>query len=183
MTIKEMNDRLWEHCKEHKCNDCELFKSGLDEANSGHNCIGDEDWVVERNYMVVFGNKDQEEMEDNKGCETCKHTHKTEEDFPCIACNRNYSYVDEAHWKHPDRWEPAESEAQADNVNHPAHYQGKHECIDEMIALFGKNAVMNFCACNVYKYRYRADKKNGAEDIAKAEFYMDYLMKLQAEGD
>lgn len=26
-------------------------------------------------------------------------------------------------------------------VDHPEHYQGKHECIDEMIALFGVEAV------------------------------------------
>ena len=39
-----------------------------------------------------------------------------------------------------------------DNVNHPFHYQGKYECIDEMIALFGVDAVRHFCMCNVYKY-------------------------------
>lgn len=66
-------------------------------------------------------------------------------------------------------------------VNSPPHYQGKHECIDEMIALFGIEAVMHFCMCNVYKYRFRADKKGGNEDIAKAEWYMDKLMELQAE--
>lgn len=44
-------------------------------------------------------------------------------------------------------------------IDHPAHYQGAFECIDEMIALFGVEAVKAFCRCNVYKYRYRADKK------------------------
>lgn len=66
-----------------------------------------------------------------------------------------------------------------DMVNAPPHYQGKHECLDEMISLFGLEAVKHFCMCNVYKYRFRADKKNGADDIAKAERYMDILMKLQ----
>ena len=66
-----------------------------------------------------------------------------------------------------------------DNVNHPQHYQGKHECIDEMIAMFGVEAVKGFCKCNVYKYRYRAGRKNGEEDLKKAEWYMDYLMKLE----
>ena len=56
-----------------------------------------------------------------------------------------------------------------DNVNHPFHYQGKYECIDEMIALFGVDAVRHFCMCNVYKYRFRASRKNGPEDIEKAE--------------
>ena len=70
-----------------------------------------------------------------------------------------------------------------DNVNHPKHYQGKHECIDEMIAMFGVEAVKGFCKCNAYKYRYRADRKNGAEDIKKAEWYVDYLMKLEGRAN
>lgn len=69
--------------------------------------------------------------------------------------------------------------AKPETVNHPAHYQGKHECIDEMISLFGVEAVKGFCKCNVYKYRYRADRKNGAEDLNKANWYMDKLMELE----
>ena len=69
-----------------------------------------------------------------------------------------------------------------ETVNHPAHYQGKHECIDEMIALFGVEAVKAFCKCNVYKYRYRAAEKNGQEDLDKADWYMDKLMELE-EGE
>lgn len=65
-----------------------------------------------------------------------------------------------------------------DNVNHPAHYQGKNECIDVMIALFGVEAVKGFCKCNAYKYRFRSDKKNGKEDIAKAEWYETKLIEL-----
>lgn len=70
-----------------------------------------------------------------------------------------------------------------ETVNHPAHYQGKHECIDEMIALFGVEAVKHFCMCNVYKYRYRAANKNGQEDLDKADWYMDKLMKLEEKHD
>ena len=64
------------------------------------------------------------------------------------------------------------------NVNHPEHYQGKNECIDVMLAMFGVEAVKHFCMCNAYKYRFRADKKNGAEDIAKAEWYESKLIEL-----
>ena len=74
---------------------------------------------------------------------------------------------------------PTETPTASDAVNHPAHYQGAHECIDEMLALFGVEAVKGFCMCNVYKYRYRADKKNGAEDIKKADWYMSKLMELE----
>ena len=67
------------------------------------------------------------------------------------------------------------------NVNHPKHYQGKHECIDEMIALFGVEVVKHFCMCNVYKYRYRASAKNGQEDLDKADWYMDKLIELEQD--
>lgn len=69
-----------------------------------------------------------------------------------------------------------------DNINHPSHYQGKHECIEVMRAMFGDEAVKGFCRCNAYKYRFRAGRKatsSAAEDIAKAEFYEDYLMKME----
>ena len=67
---------------------------------------------------------------------------------------------------------------EVDNVNHPNHYQGKNECIDVMVAMFGKEAVKHFCMCNAYKYRFRADKKNGTEDIKKAEWYESKLIEL-----
>ena len=65
------------------------------------------------------------------------------------------------------------------NVNHPEHYQGKHECIDEMVALFGVEAVKAFCRCNVYKYRFRSNRKGGQEDIDKADWYLEKLMELE----
>lgn len=65
-----------------------------------------------------------------------------------------------------------------DAVHHHSHYQGKNECIDVMIAMFGKEAVKHFCMCNAYKYRFRADKKNGEEDIKKAEWYETKLIEL-----
>lgn len=71
---------------------------------------------------------------------------------------------------------------QKDNIN-PNHYKsGKYECIEEMIQMFGIEAVKNFCMCNVYKYRYRANQKNGEEDIKKAEKYMEFLMNLDEYG-
>ena len=65
-----------------------------------------------------------------------------------------------------------------DNVNQPEHYQGKNARIDVMIAMFGIEAVKHFCMCNAYKYRFRADKKNGKEDIEKAEWYESKLIEL-----
>lgn len=67
------------------------------------------------------------------------------------------------------------------SVDHPAHYQGQHECIDVMLALFGRQAVMDFCRCNIFKYRFRADAKGGDEDIKKAEWYESKLMEMIKE--
>lgn len=70
----------------------------------------------------------------------------------------------------------------SNNINHLEHYQGKHECIDIMRVLFGDEAVKGFCKCNAFKYRFRAGRKeeNTAEqDILKAEFYEDYLFRME----
>lgn len=68
----------------------------------------------------------------------------------------------------------------ADMVNQPPHYTRDNamECIDEMILIFGKQTVRNFCICNAWKYRYRAADKNGAEDIAKSDWYMKKAQEL-----
>lgn len=67
-------------------------------------------------------------------------------------------------------------------VHHPSHYQlHKHECIEEMIAVFGIEDTKTFCKLNVWKYRYRHTGKNGEKDLHKADEYMDILMKLQGE--
>lgn len=60
-----------------------------------------------------------------------------------------------------------------DNVNHPGHYNipGRKECIEEMLEKYGREAVLSFCLLNRYKYYYRADRKNGKEDICKAVWY------------
>ena len=65
-------------------------------------------------------------------------------------------------------------------VNHPPHYirGGGMECIDEMVLVFGKMVVADYCLCNVWKYRYRAADKNGAEDLAKSDWYMRKYKEL-----
>lgn len=66
-----------------------------------------------------------------------------------------------------------------DPVN-PSHYkqEGQMECIDEMILLFGKEAVKHFCLCNAWKYRYRSNQKNGDEDLKKAAWYVHKYREL-----
>ena len=77
------------------------------------------------------------------------------------------------------RNELRENAALHNNVNHPAHYSGKHECIEIMRIMFGDEAVKAFCRCNSFKYRFRAARKNGDEDIAKAEWYEEYLFNME----
>ena len=69
------------------------------------------------------------------------------------------------------------------NIEHPSHYnrEGAMECIDEMIEIFGKEAVKDFCLCNAWKYRYRAADKNGEEDLKKSDWYMRKFVELQKE--
>lgn len=65
-----------------------------------------------------------------------------------------------------------------DNVNRPDHYVHGMECIDEMMMLFGRRAVRNFCLLNAWKYRKRSIYKNGAEDIAKSDWYLKKYREL-----
>lgn len=69
-----------------------------------------------------------------------------------------------------------------DNVNHPKHYEGNIECIDAMIEALGIEAVKSFCKCNAFKYIWRSDKKNGLEDIKKAEWYIHTFINLEEKG-
>lgn len=70
-----------------------------------------------------------------------------------------------------------------DMVNNPPHYTHGMECIDEMLAVFGKEAVMNFCLLNAWKYRKRALYKNGQEDMDKSDAYLKYYVALSRGED
>lgn len=76
-----------------------------------------------------------------------------------------------------------EQEKEVDNVvndpvNHPRHYSGKVECIDCIeSAVSGLDGFHGFCAGNAIKYIFRFSHKNGIEDLRKAEWYIDRLIK------
>ena len=70
-----------------------------------------------------------------------------------------------------------------DNVNHPNHYtKGGIECIEAIKAatesLVGMEAV---CTGNAIKYLWRWKWKNGTEDIKKAIWYLNRLLKEMEE--
>ena len=66
-----------------------------------------------------------------------------------------------------------------DMVNHPKHYtQGSIECIDALkAATVGKRGIEAVCVANVIKYLWRYEEKNGIEDVRKAKFYIERLLK------
>ena len=72
------------------------------------------------------------------------------------------------------------SEENEDIINHPTHYQSSKgfETIDVIDAftedLTGIEAV---CTANVIKYICRWHKKNGVEDLKKARWYLDDLIR------
>lgn len=53
------------------------------------------------------------------------------------------------------------------------------ECLDVMVNIYGKEAVKNFCICNVFKYMWRWKNKNGEEDLRKAKDYLDKYFELE----
>lgn len=67
-------------------------------------------------------------------------------------------------------------------VNKPKHYtSGDIECIDAMIAAFGKEAVMTFCKLNSFKYIWREKLKGGTQDMDKATWYLNKYLQLAEE--
>ena len=61
------------------------------------------------------------------------------------------------------------SDAKPDMVNHPPHYTA-HPSGVECIQI---TEHMSFCLGNAMKYLWRADLKNGVEDLEKARWYID----------
>ena len=69
-----------------------------------------------------------------------------------------------------------------DLVNHPSHYEtGKFECIEVMEEALGRDVVKGFCIGNAFKYLYRAKRKNGLEDLKKAQWYLNRVISMEDE--
>ena len=66
-----------------------------------------------------------------------------------------------------------------DMVSHPKHYtQGCIECIDALkAATVGKRGIEAVCVANIIKYCWRYEEQNGIEDVRKAKFYIERLLK------
>lgn len=69
-----------------------------------------------------------------------------------------------------------------DMVNQPPHYtHGDIECIDAIRAALGPEGFAAFCRGNIIKYNWRCDYKGGQQDLKKADWYLNKLLKVQGE--
>lgn len=76
--------------------------------------------------------------------------------------------------------EPEVEMEKEDVVNHPQHYISDNgfETIDAIAGLTAdKSGLEAFCVGNVIKYVSRYKKKNGLEDLKKAEWYLKRLIR------
>lgn len=65
-----------------------------------------------------------------------------------------------------------------DVVQRPAHYnQSGVECIDAIAASMSAEEFQAYLKGNVQKYLWRYQHKNGVEDVRKAQWYLDRLVK------
>lgn len=63
-------------------------------------------------------------------------------------------------------------------VNHPPHYnQSGIECIDAIAAATG-DGFEYYLQGNIMKYVWRYRYKNGAQDLEKARWYLDRLVRV-----
>lgn len=61
-------------------------------------------------------------------------------------------------------------------IEHPPHYvHGSIECIDAIRAALTEEEFRGFCKGNALKYCWRERHKGGAEDLAKAAWYLARL--------
>lgn len=72
-----------------------------------------------------------------------------------------------------------------EHVNHPQHYNNyRVEVIEMMLRIYGKQAVIDFCEMNAFKYRMRAGTKpeqDTQRDFDKEKWYLDYKQKLEQD--
>ena len=65
-----------------------------------------------------------------------------------------------------------------DLVNSPAHYvSGGIQCIDAIKASMSKLEYEGFLKGNLIKYTWRYRDKGGVQDLRKANWYLDRLIK------
>ena len=73
-----------------------------------------------------------------------------------------------------------------DIINHPKHYKLGNglETIDIVEAVtVNLQGIEAVCVGNVLKYVCRYSKKNGVEDLKKAQWYLNHLIEKMEKGE
>mgnify|MGYP002707074076 CR=1 FL=1 len=98
-------------------------------------------------------------------------------------CYNWYKELDPADCENVEA-ECCDKELNDNMVNHPSHYtQGGIECIDALkAATVSKTGIEAVCTANAIKYLWRYEEKNGVEDVKKARWYIDRLIKELENG-
>lgn len=75
------------------------------------------------------------------------------------------------------------AEDRLNSVVHPDHYNsGSIECIDAIRESMSAEKFKGFLKGNVEKYVWRYEHKGGTEDLEKARYYLDMLIKEEEDG-
>lgn len=102
-------------------------------------------------------------------CDNCDNVYPSENCSYCITDVNGSTPV-------PSQWVMKKPR---DAVNHPPHYQSESglETIDVIEAFTSDmTGVEAFCTGNAIKYLCRWKKKNGIQDLKKAEWYINKLV-------
>lgn len=79
-----------------------------------------------------------------------------------------------------------DEEVKEDKINHPKHYKLGNglETIDIVEAVtVNLQGIEAVCVGNVLKYICRYSKKNGLEDLKKAQWYLNHLIEKMEKGE
>lgn len=88
----------------------------------------------------------------------------------CEHCGTNFPMSSEMYFD-------SSIDTPCDPVNNPSHYVGKIECIDYLQDKLTPEEFTGFCMGNVLKYSSRWRKKDGLQDLKKAQVYLDWAIK------
>ncbi len=70
-----------------------------------------------------------------------------------------------------------------DTVTRPEHYRkGTIEAIDYIRSSLGRDLFLGYLEGNVKKYLHRWRYKNGVEDLMKASWYLDLMIRETGDG-
>lgn len=115
-------------------------------------------------------------------CSNCGNKRGSEICKSCIV-DANDPFSDPSEWcskSYAEEQLEHAIEKQKEMVNHPDHYRTDSglETIDVIEAFCdGLNGIEAFCTGNAIKYLCRWRKKNGVQDLKKAEWYLQRLIR------